>query len=164
MGKGESQVIIQKNDVVEFNGKRYVAVMRDRRGWWYSPCRKDGIRPDQRRDMQILTSEVKKVGSYTPGEKVAKSPDGAIFGLAASSNAIAASQMNHMIESFETYTKHRIECFVCLKAETDRDITEAKFARWLYQEGWRYKASDSCQTIGIMCPKCAAKPDSKLND
>src|SRR4051794_13441663 len=71
-----------------------------------------------------------------------------------------AEQMNHLMESMETYTKHSIECWSCGKRETERDTTEARFARELFADGWRYVESKRYATIGAACPKCAKNPDS----
>mgnify|MGYP001617582452 CR=1 FL=1 len=75
-----------------------------------------------------------------------------------------AYQMNLFVESMETYTKHKIECFLCLKSETARDTTEQRFARHLYRDGWRYVTSKKFKTIGVMCPYCAKTPDAKRGD
>lgn len=76
-------------------------------------------------------------------------------------SAEAASQMNRMMLAMETSTVHRIECFVCNRGYSDRDVPEASLARRLYEYGWRIVESEKLQTIGPACPRCVAKPDDK---
>lgn len=70
-----------------------------------------------------------------------------------------ATQLNRIIDSLESQTVHRIECFVCCERDKDYDATEAKAARGFYEDGWRYVESEKFQTIGVMCPQCAKTPD-----
>lgn len=75
-----------------------------------------------------------------------------------------SEHIKQLKQSTETYTKHRIECWVCNEVATDRDVTEATFARELYAEGWRWFASDFYQTVGPACPECAKKTDKDFKD
>lgn len=75
-----------------------------------------------------------------------------------------ANQLSRLAESMETSTIHKVECFVCNRRNSARDCTEQKFARYLHEKGWRYIESEICQTIGIACLKCVAKPDEKRLD
>jgi ribosomal protein S27AE len=70
-----------------------------------------------------------------------------------------AENINHIMESMDTYTKHRIECGVCGASDTTRDETEGKFARGLYADGWRYVTSEKFGMRSVMCPKCSQTPD-----
>jgi hypothetical protein len=72
-----------------------------------------------------------------------------------------AEQTNRLMESMDTYTKHRVECWCCGKTDSARDITEARYARELYDRGWRYVASEKFQTVGILCQGCAETADAK---
>lgn len=76
----------------------------------------------------------------------------------------AGVQINHLAESVESYSKHKIECFLCLKKESARDVSESSFARDLYKSGWRHLVSEKFATIGAMCPECAALPDSERGE
>ncbi len=76
----------------------------------------------------------------------------------------AAVQINRLMESLDTYTEHRVECWGCGEEDAERDVTEARFAQSLYKAGWRYVASEKFATEGTLCPECAATPDAELGD
>lgn len=76
----------------------------------------------------------------------------------------ASDQLNRLIESMDSYTKHKVECFCCCKTDSTRDTSEASYARELYEEGWRYVTSERLQTMGVMCPECVAIPDAKRGE
>jgi hypothetical protein len=61
-------------------------------------------------------------------------------------------QLHKLVESMESYTKHRIECYECLASESERDVTEQRFARYLHEEGWRYHVGPKEE--GVLCPEC----------
>jgi hypothetical protein len=70
-------------------------------------------------------------------------------------------QVRLMCRYMETYTEHRVECFVCNKADSTEDKTEAGYARELHAEGWRWTVSEKFGTVGFMCPECVRTPDAK---
>ncbi len=68
-------------------------------------------------------------------------------------------QVREMVFGMESYQKHKVECFVCMEKDSDRDKTATHYARELYQAGWRVVSSEKFQTIGILCPECVKTPD-----
>lgn len=75
-----------------------------------------------------------------------------------------ADQTNRLMESMETYTKHRVQCWCCGESDSTRDVTEARYARELYQSGWRYETSEKYQSEGVLCPECAKTPDAERGE
>lgn len=71
----------------------------------------------------------------------------------------ASDQKGQIAHNAETYTKHRVECWVCGKKDSERDCTLTQYAKGLYDEGWRVISSEKYQTLGIACPRCAKTPD-----
>jgi hypothetical protein len=71
---------------------------------------------------------------------------------------------NELCPAIETYMKHRIECWLCMEADSTRDVTEAQFAQEMFDEGWRYISSEKFNSAGSLCPKCARTPDEKRGE
>lgn len=72
-----------------------------------------------------------------------------------------AEQLNRLVESMDTCTKHSIQCFVCGEAHDGEDISEQQFARQLHLCGWRWVHSEALNSEVPMCRECAEMPDAK---
>jgi hypothetical protein len=76
-----------------------------------------------------------------------------------------AEHLKHITRSIESYTKRRVECWVCCEVEsTTSHETQKAFANYLYKKGWRYIESEKFATIGLACKECSETPDDKRGD
>ena len=72
-----------------------------------------------------------------------------------------AGHKRELLTSTETCTKCSIECWVCMKRDSERDVEEDAYVAGLYKAGWRYWASEYFQTVGPTCPACMKIPETK---